>query len=476
MEEKIKMIRNQEQLNELISQAGQEAINEYIQRHPQDINIFGKVQENGKLNMATLERINNCIESIENEYLKAVMIMSINCDSKFIKLLCENIQEEYYKRKINEGMDIYNPEPTTNQNIFVKMQIEKMKEYENTKQELKKCYSETEEAEYIASLKDNDIKLSLLPNIKRKNNREKIINTLTREIDEQIREIDNLAQNMIIEFFQDAYNGEIPQEKKEKMMIALKNTNMCYGNFANGITGKSYYTYNLIKIDISLKENKPKEIGAIIREYAHIMSNINWKSNPVTMNENIEEGNADIFADLVINHYLKKYQNRNIGFEINVPYQTFSIYDTESASVRTLLYPLEREGKDIQAICEYTIGDKIKYLTMVLTPEISNKILQEARNNISSIRIKYDDIYKSHEGKYVNPNKQSIYFRRNAIIEKFVERDEETHKNQKEENTYKIKKQNHNKQENTTKLPIKIVKKESFFTKILNFIKRIFKH
>ena len=75
-------------------------------------------------------------------------------------------------------------------------------------------------------------------------------------------------------------------------------------------------------------------------------SNEDFKIFPTVPYHTFEEGNADIFADLVINHYLEKYPDAELGFDVEKPYQTGSSYDRENAWTRTMLYPLEKEKKD----------------------------------------------------------------------------------------------------------------------------------
>lgn len=55
------------------------------------------------------------------------------------------------------------------------------------------------------------------------------------------------------------------------------------------------------------------------------------------------------------------------------PYVSFTAYTKENAWQRTMLYALERDGQDKIALAEYQLGDKNKYLDMVLGRETAEK-------------------------------------------------------------------------------------------------------
>lgn len=411
---RLETAKNYQELNILLSRTTVGAFNKFIELHPKEINLCEQ-----------LDDVKNCIESSNDDISKAIMIMSMDTNANTKKTFYDYIQDDFYKMKISEGIDIYD-NVTEEENIkFIDTQIQKMLEYKKVKESFDKCNTEKEKTEYITKLQDNDMKIALLTNIEDFQNREQIINSLTRYVDKDIEKLDNLAQEMIMEFFEDAYDGKMPQDKKEKMMIALKKNNCEYGPLERNINGEAIHTDDRIIIEENNKDNDNLNIGFLVHEYAHMLANVEWKKKPYITESTIEEGNADLFSDLVINKYLEKHPDRDLGFEIDVPYQIASDYDRDNGVTRTLLYPLEKQGKDIEAMCEYMVGDKYKYLEMVLSPKLSRDIKQDIGDNISKLSINFDDMYACHEGEYLNPYKSSIYLSRNDFIENFISRDEE---------------------------------------------------
>lgn len=262
--------------------------------------------------------------------------------------------------------------------------------------------------------------------IENRKNREKIINSLQNDVDKDIARLNQLAQEMILEFVEDSYNGKIPQEKEEKIMIEFNRNDVLYGHLKTNVNGQADHLLNKIIIREGNIGKDNLNIGFLVHEYGHRLSLSNYREYVPEILFTFEEGNADTFSDLVINHYLEKHPDVDLGFGIDKPYMALSRYDTENDWTRTMLYPLEKDGKDVEAICEWVLGDKEKYFEMTVDNEFVSNLKRDANGIICDVVLTEEELYNSHNGSYKNPNMNSIYMRRNSKIEKFATRDEKS--------------------------------------------------
>ena len=268
------------------------------------------------------------------------------------------IKDDYYKMKITESWGKYDENNPTEFFNFVKEQLHQMQEYKKVREELKKCITEKEKTQYISSLKDNDMKIALLDEVEKTENQEEILLSFNRYVDPELKEIDNDVRKMIWEFFEDYYDGEIPYEQSKKLAITLQRTSCRYAEFGkdskgNKIIGQMNALKNEIKIGSELRKKSEISMEDLLHEYAHALSLNELKTKPRFFGDEIEEGNADIFAEMVINHYYKKHYQAKNNF-----YITHSAYRKENSIARTLLAPLEENGKDMEALTEYFLGSK----------------------------------------------------------------------------------------------------------------------
>lgn len=59
------------------------------------------------------------------------------------------------------------------------------------------------------------------------------------------------------------------------------------------------------------RRNQNKLLGYVLHGYAHCFSNMNKNEDK---DEILEEGNADIFVDLVVNNYVKIIHSKTLDF------------------------------------------------------------------------------------------------------------------------------------------------------------------
>jgi hypothetical protein len=169
------------------------------------------------------------------------------------------------------------------------------------------------------------------------------------------------------------------------------------------------------------RTNKNMAIGILIHEYAHQLSNMNFQITGLSQTFSIEEGMADLFGDLVVNHYINKHEEVLVDgrpIRISKPYTTRSGYDFEAAWPRTMLAGLESSGKDKEAIGEYFLGDKLKFSEMVFGKENAQNRIQDEYGSVN-LDTSYEELYYSSELDYSNIDRDSIYYKRNYILPAF---------------------------------------------------------
>ena len=172
----------------------------------------------------------------------------------------------------------------------------------------------------------------------------------------------------------------------------------------------------------------------MIHEYSHLFIKYSNKTTHTLTSYAVEEGSCDLFADLVINYYLEKHHQIQLGerrVRIDYPYSVYSRYDFENAWQRTILAGLQGKGKNpIEALSEYMLGDKYKYVEMYLGKEkAQTKELDQF--GVPNCETSYDELYQSKEMDFSNIDKNSIYARRNYILPMF-----EIQNHLRETNTY----------------------------------------
>ena len=361
----------------------------------------------------------------------------INANGKNSDLLLRAVEKDLDRAKLLIYGGKLSLLPYVN-DLFYRNQVVKMKSTLHFKEEdllkeideydghLKKALDiedERERAEYISTIDNNEMKEALLFKlIKKKENRRIVIDSFTRTVDPEIAKEDELARTMILEFFEDRLGEELTDEMRETLDIVLKKTNIMYGELKNDSTGYACYVDKNITIKENLKGNIQVVLGIIIHEYSHMFSNFGYSYTGDAASGDLEEGMADLFADLVINHYQNKHNDiimdgKKIKFA--KPYVKDSAYGRENAWSRTILAGLVSSGKDIKALGEYLLGSKNKYADMVFGEEVARK---KRRTKFGIIRMEYKrwELYHSPTLDYSNIDENSIYYRRNWLLPAFL--------------------------------------------------------
>lgn len=375
---------------------------------------FQYINENGKSSDIIIQYLSKCnsiqlleeaMESISSDYNRAKILVKGGSD-----MLLPYITDQYYRTQIVKSHSEFD---------FDEQElIDEMEEYNSHLNYIKTHDDDKSRAEYIAEIEDKDIKQSLLTEISEKKNKDIVINSFSRYVDPQIASLDNLSQTMIREFFEDTLGNGFTDDKKERLEIIFKRSDVVFANLEPNINGKANHVFRNIKISNTHKNNTNRNLGFLVHEYSHLLSMYDYAYTKNKPEHSIEEGMADTFADSVINHYLEKHKNIILdGEEIRVdkPYITYSGYDFENAWTRTMLAGLEPSGKDKEAIGEYILGSKSEFTEMVFGKEIAET---KDRTHFGMVEIKTnrEELYYSPELDFSSIDEESIYYRRNHIL------------------------------------------------------------
>ena len=238
-------------------------------------------------------------------------------------------------------------------------------------------------------------------------------------IDEEIKELVLLAQKIIKDYL--IYSVDIDDEQQALVDKIFARTPVMYDNI--NVNARSYHSPQDRKIVVNslLKYNHERVLSFLIHEYAHMFMERNTDIIDNLLPKWLGEGVADTFADLVINSYFK-YEEATVDgrtLDFKLPYISYSAYIFENSFVRTLLYPLEKQGKDMEAIKEILLGSPKKFIEMVTNKEFSEQIEYYESGVPKYVDISIKDMYLNNEDFYRNINTSSLYYLKNFILPAF---------------------------------------------------------
>lgn len=155
-----------------------------------------------------------------------------------------------------------------------------------------------------------------------------------------------LAQKMIMNFFQGTLKNDFTSEQKEILQIVFEKVKIEYGNMRPDISEDAgEYNREEEKIIMSNDPDAVKYyVQTLIHEYGHALSNLDFYITGIYINPVIEEGMVELFKDLVIDF------NKDIDIE------TYDSYKDETAITRTIMVGLHESKKDIQVMAKYLLG------------------------------------------------------------------------------------------------------------------------
>lgn len=258
--------------------------------------------------------------------------------------------------------------------------------------------------DYIEHEKDNKAKLEFLKEFKDQEYRDKIINSLEHKVSPDLFRIVYLAQRMIREFIKDVYIN-VPSDKLETIEITFNRTNIIINKLPENYNMEVDSKTNTITIQEKRSHNQNKLLGYVLHGYAHCFSNMNLDEEKDTI---LEEGNADIFTDLVVNNYIEKHPFENIGFHINKDYTLETAYTESDSIIKSRMYVLEKLKIDKKMLLEFLLGDKNKYL----------KNIYNGGQKYSEFNL--NEFYEKNKFALQDIDRKSIYYRKNAILPLFI--------------------------------------------------------
>lgn len=264
---------------------------------------------------------------------------------------------------------------------------------------------EKNKVSYLVNQNDNDAKLEFLKNFTDKESRDKIISSLEHKVSPDLFRIVYLAQRMIKEFLKDVYT-EVPVEKSEVVDIIFNRTNVILNKIENEQDIIIDTKERTITISEKVRHGQGKLLGYVLLGYAHSFIN----RDEVEENEDkvLEDGNSDIFVDLVVNNYIKKHPYENLGFHIDKNYSVESKNLEEDSIIRTRMYVLEKLKIDRKMLLEYIFGDKEKY-----KQNIFNGGNKEDEFNLR-------EFYEKNKFALTDMDRDNIYYRKNSILPLYI--------------------------------------------------------
>lgn len=391
--------------------------------------------------------IDDFIASIDDQVLKAKLILSMpinndairksyynQIDDRFLKA-CVTISDANMGNIFNGAMYEVDSDKLVESSRALCRDIDI---YMSVMQRLETCTNDNERVALITNpvffqgidyKLVNNIKHSIMYNIEDSDLRMQIINSMENTVSPELRELNECAQTIILNLFEKAYNGKIPPDKMEKLLLVFKKNDVLLATYKKeGTDGRCEYSKNIVSIgDGTFNADN---IGTLIHEYLHAMSGRDFLFEPTDTSKmyEIEEGMADTFSEVAFNMYIREHPE--ILTRLNIEdrkyrYVTGSCYDFENSIVRSLLYPLEKEHNDIEAIIEYALGNQNEFFKMILPKNIIGIMPRDQFGNVifDTKRITREQLYEINRGAYLNLNRESIYCAKNHIISDFEEYD-----------------------------------------------------
>lgn len=221
-----------------------------------------------------------------------------------------------------------------------------------------------------------------------------------------------LAQKMIMNFFQGTLKNDFTPEQKKILKTVFQKVNIEYGLMNEDIIDDAgEYNREKEKIIISNEQDKKYYIQTLLHEYGHALSNFDFYKTGIYTNPVIEEGMVELFKDLVIDF------NKHIDIE------TYDSYKDETAITRTIMAGLHESKKDISVIAKYFLGGTDKEKSGFLEDAFGDNayIINPLEDEKAFFRdIEIENLYKivadSFKNKEFSDKIPNIYTKNNPLL------------------------------------------------------------
>ena len=396
----------------------------YLKNKPQHIgNMIDSLEMN---------EIAELFESIDDSAYKARLLLSSRSNLSDILPNMKYIDDYYIESQVVLAKHKDNIQST-------ERALEKIKRYSDIRDKLLSLPME-ERADYLINaryqisendLQDidsipreyNEIRKSMLKYIELPEDRKKVIGSMWSMVETSIQPYRDMVEKMIKEYFED--NGGLTPEKEENMEIVFKSMEVHYTNYENNATtGMCSYPNKTITIANSRRGKTLETLLDLTHEYSHAFSKTDWTRTTYDMCNAVEEGMADVLAEQVLNHYLGKHGSIEVGGTVIssdcMPVKSTSCYYFANGWTKSMLYPLEQEEKDVEAIKEYLFGSKKKFLDLTMGEEFSQRFETNHLNEPQNFGMTYRELYDAHPNEFMDIDKNSLYYQKNFILPAFI--------------------------------------------------------
>ena len=379
----------------------------------------------GCINDLSYEDGEQLLSNINDERYKAKLLLNVNAEPSIIAKFFPHIEDDFIRDQIIIAK-------TDNKRFHGnKNTIKKIDEFLNIKKQFIEM-TEKEKVEFLENFstnydkengllthKDrNDLKNSLLEYIPDVKDRKKIIDTFEFYVDPNIRPIFRISTKMIVDFCRD--NFKLTDEQWEKIDKSIMSSDYFFEPYRNrNINGMTYHVDRNISLGNHKKGDDLNNIINMTHEIAHAISNFDFLRSGEMIDEVYEEGMADTFAELVVNHCLSRHKSFTINgrrTEPRLPVVSESSYYRENAWVKSMLYPLSKNRKDMEAIQEYYLGDKKEFFDMCLWEGFTEKNETNYLGLPKGVIVSTDDLIRANGEAYEKLDKTSIFMIKNDGI------------------------------------------------------------
>ena len=269
----------------------------------------------------------------------------------------------------------------------------------------------------------NLMKKHLLSKISDHDCKMEVIRSMTPTISPELQDYVKVAQEMLREFL--TSRGPLTPEKEENLQLVFNSFSVqaqdssffakqqaIYGDESTVHIGLCDYNYQTISILQSELPNIETTLLILLHEYTHALSNRNFNESIDTFGGDFEEGIADTVAELAFNGYMNRHNSIAINGQQYI-YRNYvtsnSTYFEQDAEVKAILYAMESEGTDIDALIEVCIGNKDLFLDMALGEKEANNARKKFNDKAMNLKYYPDQICQILGSKIHKRNRQKTH-------------------------------------------------------------------
>lgn len=381
---------------------------EYIERHENvslelvfslDINEFGRMPDDEK-------KTKYLLQAFQTTHSESFLTHT------------DIIKDDLYRMKLREQLGNENPEGVVDDFIRKSQQYKAVLE-------ITENMSEEEKYKYISTIDDKDIKTIFFYKTDDLTKRQMIIDSMEEDIASELQEPAKLAQQMIIDFFENSSNGQFTEKERQELEMVFRRTKVELDGKLKYLTnGVMRHTDYVMKMNPNLLEDDPRKMLLyFLHEYGHAISMKKFKAADYAISDilPVEEGMSDTFADIVAQSYSQKHRTVTLNGQnidiVNTTIMNWSAYRNHNNLVRTMLYPLEQECTDKEAVFNYYFGNKSRFYELTLGEEYAQNLPSDFDINPVYPRFESNDIYENKKRNFRVFNKESVYAINNGELD-----------------------------------------------------------